>query len=216
VTRGREECIGQGAGINVRDGSLQIENTTIADNWAEYTGAGIYSDYFAAQTIITNTTIVSNYSDLNHPIFGHDLPPTTDAGGIFTYKPITVTNSLIAYNSSWLSPAASDCEGALVSANSVILAPTATCVITATASLIGVDPLLGTLADHGGNTLTYNLLPGSPAIDAGSPNGCPDHDQRGIDRPQDGDGSGGAQCDIGAYEAEPNQQYSVYLPQLRK
>ncbi len=216
--RGREDCSGEGAGIYVRRGQLHVENTTIADNWAEYTGAGIYSSYFAAQTIITNTTIVSNYSDLNHIYFGHDAPPTTDAGGIYASKPITVTNSLIAHNSSWLSPAASDCEGAFVSTNSLVFAPTSSCTVTATNSLIGVEPLLGTLADHGGNTLTYNLLPNSPAIDAGSLNGCPDHDQRGIARPQDGDGSNGAQCDIGAYEYENVNinQYVLYLPHIRR
>ncbi|MBA3471604.1 MAG: CSLREA domain-containing protein [Herpetosiphonaceae bacterium] len=216
LARGREDCAGEGAGIYVSSGSLHIENSTIADNWAEYTGAGIYSGYFASQTIITNTTIVSNYSDLNHPFIGHDAPPTTDAGGIYASKPITITNSLIAHNSSWLSPDASDCEGALVSANSLILAPTSSCTFTATNSLIGIEPLLGTLADHGGNTLTYNLLPGSPAIDAGALNGCPAHDQRGINRPQDGDGSNGAQCDIGAYEYVAEPEYAIYLPYLRK
>jgi hypothetical protein len=58
------------------------------------------------------------------------------------------------------------------------------------------DPKLGLLADNGGPTKTFALLPGSPAIDevpAGSP-GCPAADQRGVARPR-----GGA-CDAGAYE----------------
>ena len=51
---------------------------------------------------------------------------------------------------------------------------------------------------------------GSAAIDAGNPaapNGlagaCAADDQRFIARPQDGDGIGGARCDIGAYERRP-------------
>lgn len=60
--------------------------------------------------------------------------------------------------------------------------------------LSGADPKLGPLADNGGPTLTMALLPGSPAIDAGSAVGAPATDQRGVPRPQ------GAGVDIGAFE----------------
>jgi CSLREA domain-containing protein len=45
----------------------------------------------------------------------------------------------------------------------------------------------------------HALRPGSVAIDAGIGD-CIDHDQRGVARPQDGDGDGVAVCDLGAYE----------------
>ena len=48
-------------------------------------------------------------------------------------------------------------------------------------------------------TWTHDLLPGSPAIDAAIGD-CPDHDQRGAPRPQDGDGDEVAICDLGAFE----------------
>jgi hypothetical protein len=35
---------------------------------------------------------------------------------------------------------------------------------------INTDPLLGPLQDNGGRTFTHELLPGSPATDAGDPN----------------------------------------------
>lgn len=65
----------------------------------------------------------------------------------------------------------------------------------------GVDPLLGDLLPNApGTTETHALLPGSPALDAGT---CSDHDgvtvatdQRGVKRPQ------GEDCDIGAFELE--------------
>jgi hypothetical protein len=62
------------------------------------------------------------------------------------------------------------------------------------------DPQLGALEGGGGLTLVYSLLPGSRAIDAGSPEVCPDNDQLGLIRPVDGNGDGKALCDIGAYE----------------
>jgi len=58
-----------------------------------------------------------------------------------------------------------------------------------------VDPGLGTLGTHGGTTSVYDLIPGSPAIDAATQ--CPSLDQRGIARPQ------GAACDSGPYEFVP-------------
>jgi hypothetical protein len=68
--------------------------------------------------------------------------------------------------------------------------------------LLEVDPMIGALADNGGPTKTYILLPGSPAIDAGT---CLDingitvtTDQRGISRPS------GTGCDIGAFETTDN------------
>src|SRR5581483_10018875 len=49
---------------------------------------------------------------------------------------------------------------------------------------------------NGGPTLTFALLPDSPAIDSGDSFVCPLTDQRGIPRPQ------GGSCDVGAFELE--------------
>ena len=48
---------------------------------------------------------------------------------------------------------------------------------------INTDPMLGPLQDNGGPTFTHELLPGSPAIDAGDPYFTPPplFDQRGPD-----------------------------------
>jgi hypothetical protein len=52
---------------------------------------------------------------------------------------------------------------------------------------------MGPLQDNGGATET--MVPGAAAIDAGTNDGCPATDQRGVARPI------GAACDIGALEA---------------
>lgn len=57
------------------------------------------------------------------------------------------------------------------------------------------DPILGNLADNGGDTQTHALQPGSSALDIIPPDHCETSvDQRGISRPF------GAGCDIGAFE----------------
>jgi hypothetical protein len=48
----------------------------------------------------------------------------------------------------------------------------------------------------------YRLLPGSPAIDAGSDTDAPTIDFNGAPRPVDGDGVSGAITDIGAFEVQ--------------
>lgn len=58
-----------------------------------------------------------------------------------------------------------------------------------------MDPMLAPLADTGGATATFALVPGSPAIDAAGAS-CPSLDQRGQPRPAR------AACDAGAFEAQ--------------
>ena len=80
-------------------------------------------------------------------------------------------------------------------------------------SLNIINARLGPLGNWGGPTQTHPLLYDSPAIDSGANTDCPAVDQRGETRPIDGNGVGGATCDIGAFESESS--YSViYLPMV--
>ncbi len=69
--------------------------------------------------------------------------------------------------------------------------------------LVSVDPVLAPLGHHGGSSPTHAIKVDSPALDAGESFGMPPTDQRGVDRPQDGDLSGAAEADIGAFEMLP-------------
>lgn len=81
--------------------------------------------------------------------------------------------------------------------------PGKTCGLGAGTDLKNVaDPRLGTLAFLGGATPVVPLLADSPAVDSGPKSGCPAIDQRGVAIPQDGDASGTARCDRGAFELE--------------
>lgn len=70
-------------------------------------------------------------------------------------------------------------------------------------NLVNVDPQLAVLADNGGDTPTHVF--NNPILqDAGEAAGpfCNNFDQRGLPRPVDFDGEGGARCDIGAIELQ--------------
>jgi len=71
---------------------------------------------------------------------------------------------------------------------------------TSTATLppdtLFTDPLIAPLADNGGATFTHALLPGSPAVDAGSNVADLEFDQRGTGYPR----QMGHATDIGAFE----------------
>ncbi|MFH1928726.1 MAG: choice-of-anchor Q domain-containing protein, partial [Chloroflexota bacterium] len=117
-------------------------------------------------------------------------------GGVANEGSVTLRDSIIANSTCeecWTGE-----EGATTTSLGYNLGSDGSCNLTATGDISNSNPLLGPLADNGGDTFTHALLPGSPAIDAGS---CTDGegnpittDQRGVSRPQ-GDG-----CDIGAYE----------------
>jgi hypothetical protein len=78
------------------------------------------------------------------------------------------------------------------------------CGFSSIGDMNNTGPMLGPLQTNGGPTQTMALLYGSPAVDAGNPNGCTNAagyslktDQRGWPRPNREDVGG---CDIGAYE----------------
>ncbi|NIO68304.1 MAG: hypothetical protein GTN71_04430, partial [Anaerolineae bacterium] len=115
---------------------------------------------------------------------------------------VLLQNTIVAYNGT------ANCSGGLTS-NGYNLDSGNTCGFSATGDQQNTDPLLGPLADNGGDTLTHALLGGSPAIDKGTCVAGITTDQRGVTRPQ------GDDCDMGAYEYVQEGE-AVYLPLIMR
>jgi len=223
---------GAGGGLDTfAGGSMTVTNSTISDNLAGYDpqtsqasgyGGGLCVSYGAVATV-TNCTIAGNSADLygggifqylatlsviNSTISGNSA--TNGGGGIWVGGlGLSVGNTIIAGNTAPAGPfpAGPDVAARPVTSNgyNLIGNTSGSSGFGATGDQLNVNPLLGPLADNGGPTQTMALLPGSPAIDAGSNGLAVDasgnplaYDQRGAGFPR----VVGAAVDIGAFEAQ--------------
>jgi cysteine-rich repeat protein len=190
-----------GCGVSAA-GSVGLVRTTVRNNAGCGGGAGYNAAAFPS-TWVEDSTISGNGGVGVASVYGGhaSIVRSTIArnrgGGIASSQPsarISISDSIVAENTVGGEPA--DCAGeSYPGSNTAIrslIGSTAGCSISHDGNLIGVDPLLGPLADNGGLTPTHALLAGSPAIDAVG--ACTGTDQRGVPRPQ------GAACDMGAFE----------------
>ncbi len=176
---------GSGAGIlNDGGGILRLTNTTVSGNTAANNAGGIYN-ILGATVELANTTVSSNTAANN-------------AGGIYndTGGTLRLANTVVARNTATTNP---DTRGTFNSQGNNLIGNTTGATGFVASDLKNVNPLLGPLRNNGGLTNTHALLPGSPAVDAGSNATCPFADQRGVLR-KDGDENGTVICDIGAFE----------------
>jgi CSLREA domain-containing protein/uncharacterized repeat protein (TIGR01451 family) len=197
VTGGLVE--GLGGGLYVL-GKFTMVNSTVTGNSVESAGpivqgGGVLLAIDPAGTEGSEGTIV------NSTIAGNTVGALGTGGGLAVYNPepalggtaaLAVKNTIVAANSGPAGPA--DCAIAAMPTSDHNLSSDASCMFTDPGSKQNANPLLGALADNGGETDTLALLEGSPAIDAGTNAGCPPADQRGVARPQ------GPACDLGAFE----------------
>jgi hypothetical protein len=213
-----------GGGVMSQDGDLTIVNSTISGNTAGAIetslygdGGGVFigkkSDPYAGEPYsasIAHSTITANSS------FGA-------GAGVFVQAEsdtvVTLSHTIVAKNSEFVD----DVAGTVGAKYSLIGQNVGATITDLGGNLIGsdfapIDPLLSSLADHGGPTLTHALLPGSLAIDAGDPSFNPADpdgdtmtsdavlfDQRGIPfhRLSDGNGDHITRIDLGAFEVQP-------------
>ena len=199
--RNDEECFGYGGAIYQNLGVVTLDTSTIAHNYSFHTGSGIAQLQATAIMTITNSTIVSN----TNRYYEYDPEyPDMRTVGLYATGRMSLGNTIVANNYNTSVADAYDCMGTVLSLGHNLLEhprPQAMyqCIFQAQASdQLNLDPILDQFDFHSGTTRSYSLNPLSPAIDAGAD--CGPFDQRGIPRPQDGDGDLQAVCDIGAFE----------------
>lgn len=168
--------MGQGGGLILSNGVIDIVNATFADNFATFQGGAIFAGG-SSEVTLTSSLFYKNRLDPTHT-----NPVTTEYQGYHTNRELLNGGHNLQYPRTKEPDFDNDI-------NNLITTPAE--------AILFADPLLGPLADNGGPTETRALLAGSPAINAGNAAACPATDQRGVGRPQ---GSG---CDIGAYERVP-------------
>lgn len=199
---------GTGGGI-YSSGVLTLTDSTIHGNRAGDGGGGV-GDWTGGSggscggldstgpSTLRNSTISDNRPGSGGQNYEGLTGPDGDFGGICADSPATIGNTIIADSAP---PSVHDCTGQVHSQGYNLVEAAGTCPFSATGDLTGTDPLLGPLADNGGDTFTQALLPDSPAVDQGR---CPaaNADQRGQPRPVDVPAVANADdgCDAGAYE----------------
>jgi hypothetical protein len=175
---------------------LTISNSTVAGNSAGTKGGGIFNDDFLTAV---NTTIADNSAGT-----------ALGGGGLSVSAQMTanLNNTIVAGNTFGTVP--DDVDGTLSTTSAFNLIGTGGAgglTNGVNGNLVGVaNPGLGTLANNGGSTATIALLPGSPAVDAGS------NALDGLANDQRGPGlvrTFGASIDIGAFELQPATVTSV-------
>lgn len=191
-----DNIIARGGGIaNV--GKLAVRNSTFSGNTTDIDGGGIWQ-------ACSKVSIVSSTFSANRASSGGGVYHERYAGECT--GTVNLRSTIVARNEA---PTGPDASGSFRSGGYNLIGNT-----TGATGFGGSTNLTNTssglargLRDNGGPTKTIALVSSSPAIDAVPRTVCPPPatDQRGVRRPQDGDGDGAARCDIGAYERRTPQ-----------
>jgi CSLREA domain-containing protein len=176
----------EGGGIDIEIAEVSITNSTFSGNGGAAAIGG-------AILIVSD----GNVSLLNDTLSGDMAAPQSGGAEIHATQgqQLHIVNTIVGPAAAGL--AGSECFLDInLTSESNIDAGNSCGFQASDGSLNETDPMLEPLADNGGPTKTMALRATSPAISAGAKTPCPAIDQRGVTRPQPGDGS----CDIGAYE----------------
>lgn len=169
----------QGSAINAQGSTLTISNSTFSGNQITGTNgnAGAISHFANGQSMtLTNVTFSGNTSA---SVFG-------GGAALVSQNPGSYRNTIFSGQSPQISGSGASSLGNNICSDG-------SGGLSAAGDLPNTNPLLAALGSYGGPNQTHALLPGSPAINAGTSTGAPTTDQRGISRV--------GTTDIGAYES---------------
>jgi hypothetical protein len=198
-----------GGGI-VNGGTLTIQDSTISGNTAlggdiqGGEGGGISGN----NNTITNSTITGNSAlrgggvagggNIAHTTFS--INSASRAGGaLYLTSALELGNTILKAGTSGVN--IFNNSGSLITHGYNVCSDDGSGFLNGPGDQINTDPILGPLQNNGGPTLTYALLPGSPAIDMGDPNFTPPplFDQRGPGFVRVFNG----RIDVGSFEVQP-------------
>ncbi|MDX6531732.1 MAG: hypothetical protein QOH41_4022 [Blastocatellia bacterium] len=200
-------------GVEIADGTAKIINSTVSGNTASAAGGGIQT--LAGTTTLTNVTVTNNHSDSDN------TGGTDNGGGIRNGGgTITLRNTIVAgnYKGSGTSTA-NDIDQTVDPSSSfdLIGAGGSGGLGNSNGNQVGVaNSLVGLLATNGGPTQTHLLLPGSPAINAGSNALAIDQSNAALTTDQRGTGFNrivNSTVDIGAVEVNYSITATAGTPQ---
>ncbi len=208
--------------------SIHILASTLNGNTADFSGGAVFNDgeFGSAILTLTNCTVSGNSAgDSGGAIYIDGTDGTnsfvqiafstfsgnsaTNGGGVFiNIGTLEIGNTILNVGSgvnidSALGTVVSDGHNLSSDAAGGNGATGPGGDLNASGDIRNTDPKLGALANNGGPTLTHALLPGSPAVNAGSNTSFPATDQRSVARPQI------LRPDIGAFEATDNPPVAV-------
>jgi hypothetical protein len=168
----------------VSNSELTLLNSTVSGNVADSAGGGIVALSATALRVLSSTVAFNT--------------AIGNGGGIFANLAAELESTIVANNQAGdLGPDLRPSGPEFNVQRSLIGNTQDTGIFFAVnGNILNQDPLLGPLASNGGPTQTHALLPGSPAINAGSNPAGEAFDQRG---PKFKRVKGG-QADIGAFE----------------
>jgi CSLREA domain-containing protein len=193
--------LGPGGGGIFNTGTLTITNSTISGNGTVTNGGGINNGFGATLTLV-NSTVSGNSSNNGGGIYNQGAFTSTNStissnasdvgGGIFRNSGTTILKNTIVVGNvrRTSSTTRDDINGAVDGSSSFNLIGDGTGMTGisngASGNQIGtsgspINALLGPLANNGGPTMTHALLPGSPAINAGSNGNLPTTDPFDLD-----------------------------------
>lgn len=223
---------GTGGGIGIEDSTLTIDKSTLNDNRATFGGGALLVGANSTATLL-NSTISGNSANgrgggvsmeysrtltLTNSTLSDNIAGEKGGGIYLSNASLNLNYSVIAGNRATISGNEVGISAvAIISDNFNVFGDSEETTAEAfdnfmpgmtdiTSTSDGTEPtalgdIIGPLDTNGGSTQTHALVLGSPAIDRVTTGSITD--QRGIVRPQDGDGiPSSTEYDIGAFELD--------------